>query len=72
MNAPFVSCIYEGWVRHRRHAPHAHAFRYKMYMLYLDLAELDRVRRNSTTDGGRFVLLRGEAGVGKTTAPRPL
>ena len=43
MNAPFASCIYEGWVRHRRHAPHAHAFRYRMYMLYLDLAELDRV-----------------------------
>ena len=32
-------------VRHRRHAPHAHAFRYRMAQLYLDLAELDaRVR----------------------------
>lgn len=35
-----ASAIYEGWVRHRRHMPHAHAFRYRMAMLYLDLAEL--------------------------------
>jgi len=38
-----TSCIYEGWVRHRRHAPHAHAFRYRLYLMYLDLAELERV-----------------------------
>jgi uncharacterized protein len=37
------SCIYEGWVRHRRFAPHAHSFRYRMYMMYLDLAEIDHV-----------------------------
>jgi DUF1365 family protein len=37
------SAIYEGWVRHRRHAPHAHAFRYKICMLYLDLGEIDEV-----------------------------
>ena len=43
MNAPLHSCLYEGWVRHRRFAPHAHAFRYRMYMMYLDLSELDRV-----------------------------
>jgi uncharacterized protein len=36
-----ASGIYEGWVRHRRHAPHAHAFRYRIYLLYLDLSELD-------------------------------
>jgi uncharacterized protein len=42
-SAPLHSAIYEGWVRHRRHAPHAHAFRYRMYMLYLDLAEIDQV-----------------------------
>lgn len=45
MNAPantFASCIYEGWVRHRRHAPHAHAFRYRLYLMYLDLAELEQ------------------------------
>ncbi len=39
--APLASGIYEGWVRHRRHAPRAHAFRYRVAMLYLDLAELE-------------------------------
>lgn len=39
--ASLASGIYEGWVRHRRHAPHAHAFRYRVAMLYLDLAEVD-------------------------------
>ena len=39
----FVSAIYEGWVRHRRHAPHAHAFRYRLYLMYLDLSEIDCV-----------------------------
>lgn len=37
------SAIYEGWVRHRRSAPVANAFRYRLFMLYLDLAELPRV-----------------------------
>lgn len=37
----FQSAIYEGWVRHRRHAPRPHAFRYRMAMLYIDLSELD-------------------------------
>lgn len=41
-----ASAIYEGWVRHRRRAPHPHAFRYRMFMLYLDLAELDGVFRD--------------------------
>ncbi len=39
----FASAIYTGWVRHRRHLPRAHAFRYRIAMLYLDLAEIDRV-----------------------------
>jgi uncharacterized protein len=38
-----ASAIYTGTVRHRRHAPHAHAFSYRMAMLYLDLAELDQI-----------------------------
>jgi uncharacterized protein len=37
----FASAVYEGWVRHRRHAPHAHAFRYRVAMLLIDLSELD-------------------------------
>ncbi len=39
------SCLYEGWVRHRRHSPVAHAFQYPMFMCYLDLAEIDDVFR---------------------------
>jgi hypothetical protein len=34
------SAIYEGWVRHRRSTPREHAFRYRMFQLYLDLDEL--------------------------------
>ncbi len=37
------SCLYEGWVRHRRHGPRPHAFRYRLFMLWLDLDELDTV-----------------------------
>ena len=39
------SCLYTGWVRHRRFQPAAHAFAYSGFWLYLDLAELDRVFR---------------------------
>lgn len=41
-----ASAIYEGRVRHRRHAPRAHAFSYRMAQLYLDLDELDAVFRS--------------------------
>jgi uncharacterized protein len=34
------SCIYNGWVRHRRYEPAGHEFRYRLFMMYLDLAEL--------------------------------
>jgi uncharacterized protein len=37
------SSIYRGIVRHRRYGPKAHEFRYGLFMLYLDLAELPRV-----------------------------
>jgi DUF1365 family protein len=37
------SAIYSGWLDHRRHAPRVHAFRYPLFMVYLDLAELDTV-----------------------------
>ena len=40
MKAVLASAVYEGWVQHRRHAPRAHAFRYRMFQLYVDLAEL--------------------------------
>ena len=41
--APLASALYTGRVRHRRYAPHAHAFEYKLFLMYLDLSELDRV-----------------------------
>jgi DUF1365 family protein len=37
------SAIFEGSVKHRRQKPVAHEFRYRVFMMYLDLAELDKV-----------------------------
>jgi DUF1365 family protein len=34
------SAIYKGWVTHNRFAPKPHRFRYKVFMMYLDLDEL--------------------------------
>jgi len=34
------SAVYEGEVRHRRFAPVSNEFRYRMFLLYIDLAEL--------------------------------
>ncbi len=39
------SAVYAGHVRHRRHRPHPHAFRYRLFMLYLDLDELGEAFR---------------------------
>ncbi|HWU35558.1 MAG TPA: DUF1365 domain-containing protein [Methylovorus sp.] len=35
-----TSAIYRGWVGHRRFMPILHAFRYRLFMMYLDLDEL--------------------------------
>lgn len=35
-----ASAVYEGWVRHRRFEPIEHSFRYRLFLVYLDLAEL--------------------------------
>ncbi len=37
------SCIYEGTIRHRRFTPVRNQFRYRLFFMYLDLAELDTV-----------------------------
>lgn len=37
------SCIYEGTVRHRRFGPVNHQFQYRLFMLYLELGELDEL-----------------------------
>lgn len=39
----FASALYTGWIRHRRHAPRAHSFNYKLFLAYLDLSEIDAV-----------------------------
>jgi len=39
------SAVYFGRVRHRRFAPRAHAFEHRLFMAYLDLAELETVFR---------------------------
>jgi DUF1365 family protein len=39
------SRLYVGQVRHRRHSPTPHAFRYGVFMLYLDLEELPTLFR---------------------------
>ena len=36
------SCLYEGFVRHRRYDPVTHCFQQQLYMAYLDLDELQR------------------------------
>ena len=46
MSTAIASAIYEGRVRHRRHAPRAHAFAYRMAQLYLDLDEVDALFRD--------------------------
>jgi DUF1365 family protein len=37
------SCLYQGSVHHRRRTPTSHSFRYRIFMLYLDLDEMDEV-----------------------------
>lgn len=36
----FESAIYRGFVRHRRHRPRTHAFKYKLFMLWLKVDEI--------------------------------
>jgi DUF1365 family protein len=37
------SALYTGWIQHRRFGPSRNAFRYPLFMCWLDLAELSRV-----------------------------
>lgn len=43
MAEPLHSAIFEGTVRHARSSPRVHQFSYKVFMMYLDLAELEQV-----------------------------
>ena len=37
------SCIYTGHIRHERYQPVVNRFRYSLFMMYLDLAELEHI-----------------------------
>lgn len=41
------SAIYKGWVAHQRHTPQSHGFRYRVFMMYLDLDELPQLFEES-------------------------
>ena len=43
-----TSCIYTGHVGHIRYQPVENRFRYSLFMMYLDLAELDHIFRGRT------------------------
>lgn len=45
------SALYHGWVSHQRLLPRSHGFRYRIGMLYLDLAEQERVLKLSRLAG---------------------
>ena len=60
MSAALQSCLYEGWVRHRRRTPVLHRFRYRMYMACLDLDEMESesARGPITRDRGVLAVFR--------------
>ncbi|MHC4948252.1 MAG: DUF1365 domain-containing protein [Planctomycetota bacterium] len=67
-----ASGLYEGWVRHRRRAPVGHAFRYALFMVYLDLDELDEVFRGRwlwSTRGPNVAWLRRRDHLGDPDVP---
>lgn len=47
-NNNYNSGVYEGIVSHCRFAPQVHRFNYRVFMMYLDLDELDRVFSRNT------------------------
>lgn len=53
------SCLYTGMIRHRRYRPKSHEFRQRLFMLYLDLAEIDTIfSRAPVLSKRRFSLAR--------------
>ncbi|MDQ2076799.1 DUF1365 domain-containing protein [Marinimicrobium sp. ABcell2] len=53
------SAIYTGSIFHQRHRPHVHAFRYRIFLMYLNLSELDQVLKLSRWwSTSRFALAR--------------
>jgi hypothetical protein len=66
------SCLYFGRVRHRRFEPVAHAFERALFLVYLDLAELDTVFRGRwlwSTRRLAYARFRREDHLGDPTMP---
>ena len=66
------SAIYEGTVRHRRFAPVPNEFTYRLFMIYLDLAELPNVFRGYwmwSSVHCNFAYLRRKDHLGNPTVP---
>lgn len=66
------SAIFSGQVRHRRMQPTGHEFVYRLFMMYLDLSELDSVFKNRWLwSTKRFALarFRREHHLGKVATP---
>lgn len=69
------SCIYEGWVRHRRLRPVENSFRYGLFMMYLDLSELPTLFRGRwlwSTNRPAFARFRRQDHLKSLPADRPL
>jgi uncharacterized protein len=66
-----ASCIYSGWVMHRRLKPRRHRFRYRAWWLLLDIDELPQLSaRLRWLSHGRFNLFAfHDADFGHDTAP---
>ena len=51
----FESAIYEGFVRHRRHYPSKHEFRYPIFMFLLNTEEIPKVLQSFWQLGTRVL-----------------
>jgi uncharacterized protein len=47
MHSQRNSMIYKGWIAHQRFAPNKHSFRYRVFMMYLDLDEINLLFKNN-------------------------
>ena len=66
------SALYAGQVRHRRFAPRGHAFSYRLFMVFLDLDELEEVFRGRwlwSTKAPALAWWRREDYLGKSNVP---
>ena len=66
------SAIFAGQVRHRRMQPTGHEFVYRLFMMYLDLSELDTVFRHRwlwSTRRSALARFRRENHLGDSTVP---